>query len=294
VVTVNDVDLAVVGAVRTSADQDRLLAWFRQIERLQQSAYIPLIRRFSDPPQLADVAALELSDEDLEGLRDCKPGRCGLKLAAFEMGQVAHAIDLAGRDWKRAAQQAFRQILVERARAYLAGGLAAALPYQDHRDGASPAIEFEALLSGRLVPGIATPELLDYIRAYPKSVRNDAECFLFWSQDMFGDAKPIVSITHVALFRGQTATEPTVVASVQVFATHYLTASLSLTAIVQTSAGGRYLVYARQSRADVFRGMFGGLVRRLVRKRLRVEGPPLLDALRRKLESGPPPNRKSQ
>ena len=80
----------------------------------------------------------------------------------------------------------------------------------------------------------------------------------------------------------------TVVAAKQVFATHYLTASLSLSLISGRETGPRYFVYIRLSRADVFHGAFGGLVRRIVQRRVRSEAPAILDALRRRLESGDP------
>ena len=76
-------------------------------------------------------------------------------------------------------------------------------------------------------------------------------------------------------------------AAAQVFATHYVKASLSLTSVVSVPGDDtRYLTYLRRSRVDVFQGSFGGLIRRMVRKRVRAEGPPVLDAFRRNLESG--------
>jgi hypothetical protein len=80
----------------------------------------------------------------------------------------------------------------------------------------------------------------------------------------------------------------------QVFATHYINASASFTAIVDNPEGGRLLVYARCVRTDVFRGAFGGVVRRVVHKRVRKEGAALLDGLRRTLEGGPPAARVPQ
>jgi hypothetical protein len=70
--------------------------------------------------------------------------------------------------------------------------------------------------------------------------------------------------------------------STQVFATHYITASLSLTSIVhEPGTAANYLVYARRTRADVFHGRLGGLLRRIAQKRIRAEGPAVLEGLRR-------------
>ncbi len=127
-----------------------------------------------------------------------------------------------------------------------------------------------------------------YLGAFPASSR-EAESFLYWSKDLLGDAKPIISITHLSMLPA-TADEPSIVIATQVFATHYLNASLSLTAIRDCTADGRrHLVYMRRSRVDVFQGTFGGFVRRMVSKRVRAEGPSVLDAFRIKLERGLPP-----
>jgi hypothetical protein len=81
---------------------------------------------------------------------------------------------------------------------------------------------------------------------------------------------------------------PALVISKQVFATHYRTAALSLTAIIGHGAS-RYLVYVHRSRLDVLHGFLGGLMRRIVEARVRDEAPAVLDALRSRLEHGDPP-----
>jgi hypothetical protein len=133
--------------------------------------------------------------------------------------------------------------------------------------------------------------VLDYLRAYPHVPAGDAESFLYWSHETLGAGKPIVSITHVAIFRNPPP-EPTsaVVAARQVFATHYLTGSLSLTLTADGADGvPAYLVYLRRSRTDAFDGVFGRFVRHVVEGRIRSDAPALLDTLRSKLEAGDAP-----
>jgi len=84
------------------------------------------------------------------------------------------------------------------------------------------------------------------------------------------------------------------VASKQVFATHYLSASPSLTSVTTPSrSGDRHLVYTRRSHVDLLQGFWGGLTRRIVESRIRADGPAVLDVIRRRLESGEPPARRS-
>jgi hypothetical protein len=280
-------DVAVIGAVQTTADGERLATWFREIGGLQQAGDVPVIRRFSDPPTMADVTTLVLADDELEGLRECRPGRCNIKLSAPEMAQAQAAIRAAGRNWKLAAQEALRRAVLARARGYLAGGFAGAPPYEDQANRLALAGEIEALLRSCGRPGLHLPAVTDYLRSYP-AARVTPESFLIWSKDTFGDVKPVIGVAHVSIFRGLSEGEPTVIATTQVFASHYVTASLSLTAVVSEPDGRRCLVYARRSRGDVFHGALGGLLRRIVQSRARAEGPAMLESLRQQLESGRP------
>jgi hypothetical protein len=61
-----------------------------------------------------------------------------------------------------------------------------------------------------------------------------------------------------------------------------------VTAVVEDGSGHTYLVYINRSQVDVFGGKFGGLKRAMVERRLKSEIAEEFDALRRRLESGPP------
>ena len=70
----------------------------------------------------------------------------------------------------------------------------------------------------------------------------------------------------------------------QVYASHYMNAAVSLTTLVSAPSQPPSLAYLRLSTVDVFDGAFGGIVRRLVNRRIRSDGPRAIDAIRRKLE----------
>jgi hypothetical protein len=281
-------DIAIIGAVRTSATADRLVAWSRQITELYRGKYVPLTERFSNPARIEDLRSLTLEDEELEDLRNCRPHRCQLKLSAGEIQQIRMAIDAAGDNWRRAALDAYRSALLARARSFQEHGFRAVQLYEDATATVDPAKEFEILVERFSGDPLFTTRVADHVRTF----RPDApgvESFLYWSKDLLGDAKPIVSITHVSILHGH-ANEPTIVAATQIYASHYLNASLSLTAVSSCQQdGARYLLYLRRTRADVFSRRFGGLIKRIVTRRIKAEGPPLLSGFRDKLERGLPP-----
>lgn len=282
-------DFAVAGAVLTTATPERLVAWSRDIAELQRGRYVPLIRRFSNPPIIEDLASLTLDDEDLDDLEDCRPGDCGLKLSASEIQQVRRTIGSSRAHWRGAALDALRSIMLDRVRSFQADGFGGAAPYEDEERPVRPAIEFEAVLARFAQDPLLTPRVAKLLRVAPAR-RSEGESFFYWSKDLLGDAKPIISITHLSILPSD-GDEPTIVIAAQVFATHYLNASLSLSTVTECAGDGvRHLVYMRRSRVDVFGGTFGGFVRRVVNKRVRAEGAPVLESLRMKLERGLPPS----
>ena len=102
--------------------------------------------------------------------------------------------------------------------------------------------------------------------------------------------KPVISATQVTIVRPDRGRLPeVVVASKQIFATHYMDASLSITALVKDGESQRYLTYVNRSDIDVVNGFFGGLVRSILQRRVRNEAPGILIGLRERLESGDPP-----
>ena len=283
-------DLAVAGVARTTAGGRRLAAWSRAVEHIHPRQYTRAIGRFSNPPQLSDLAALTLDDRDVDDLRRCRPGDCAVKLAGGEMAAITAEAEAAGDRWKPAVQLAFKRAIVERARRYLQTGLAGTPAYEDHETAVSPSDEFAAIAHSFVVEPLATAGVLGYFESYPGGSAADVESFLYWSKETLGAGKPIVSVTHVAIFRCPTPAGPgTIVAARQVFASHYMHASLSMTVALDTPGVPGYLLYMRRVRSDAFEGFFGGLVRRIAERRIRSDAPGVLDALRRRLEGGEPP-----
>jgi hypothetical protein len=289
VVPAKSPDVAIFSATKIAVGGDRLVEWVRRISELKRGPYVTAIARFSDPPQPDDVRALTLDDDDLAALRRCRPGSCGMKLGEAEMTRVRQAIAAGGAQWKSAAQQAFRQIVLDRARAYLAGGLAALPSYHDQDHPVPLDGEFALLLQESGYLGRHAPQVVEYLRAFPAARHPPGDSFLYWSKETLG-GKPIVSVTHVTIVRFADAPLPEALAVArQIYASHYVTGSLALTAITRGPDQRRFLVYFNRSRVDVLDGFLGGIVRRVMERRLRGEAVQVVQELRRRLESGTPP-----
>lgn len=284
VLAARGLETAVVVAVPVRIDGNRLVAWIREIDQLKRSSYVLAIHRFSNPPRLQDLEALALEDSDLDEIRTCHPGACGVKLSAEEMRVLQQAAADGGSEWRDAVQRRFRQVMLDRVDAYLAAGRVE--PYQNHTERVWPAEEFASLVAH-------SGFLLDHAPRFAASLRaprpaEGVESFLYWSKERLA-RKAVISITDVNILRGRDSGEPDVlIAGKEVFATHYINASLGITALLRGQAGANYLVYVNRSEVDALGGFFGGLARFVIERRLKAESVGVLEGLRRRLESGEP------
>lgn len=280
--------VAVLAAVPVKIDGDRLVAWMRRIEQLKASDYVLAIQRFSDPPRIADLAGLSLPDEDVVALRSCRPKRCDLKLSAGEMRAIQAAAAAAPGDWKATTRQAFREMVLKRVQTYLASGELP--PYDDNKTPVWPSARFASILDRSAFLTEGWPRLAGYLRAAPPPTAPDIESFLYWSKERLAN-KAVVSVTHVSMVRGRQRPQPdALVAGRQIFATHYVNASLGLTALVRGASGeSDCLVYLNRADLDAMGGPFGPLIKWLTGRRLKAEAATALAGLRRRLESGEPP-----
>ena len=289
-----DGQLAVFVATRLNAQPDALAAWTRAIAELKRSKFVLAIGRFSDPPSPSDLEHLTLDDRDLEAIRRCRPGVCGLKLSAGEIESLTAVVAGAGAEWRDAVQRGFRRLLVERVIRYRGGGLAALSPSAER--AAPRRLEDAAAAIVDQSPYLAKlPNVLAWLKEFPH-VDSAVESFFYWSKEHYGEGTPVISITHVGIVRPASGhRRPAIlVIGKQIFATHYLDGGLGLTMVVRDAATGTpYLAYINRSQVDILRRFFGGFLRGVLENRIERQAPLILRGLRARLESGDPPDERS-
>lgn len=253
VLPARDHELSVFAATRINAGPAALIAWTQAIETLKAGRYVPAIRRFSNPPAIQDLDALTLDNADLESLRRCRPGDCAVKLTDAEIEAVRVAIAKAGNDWRMAAQQTFKRIVLERV------------------------LDDQPVPLAELLPGL------------PPVSGDIVDAFYYWSKEQYGAGKPVIAVTAVQIVRPHSPQAPALmVVNRQVYASHYRNASVGMSALLAAPDGGHYLVYLNSSQLDLFGGFFGGLRRKLIEGRFRSEAASTIVSTRARLE-GPPP-----
>ena len=109
--------------------------------------------------------------------------------------------------------------------------------------------------------------------------------FLYWSREKIA-REVVLSLTHVAFDAPAELAGTYAIASKQLYASHYFYSSLGLTLLLPDSAshGSTLLIYVNRSRVDAFSGLFGGMLRRIVRGRASAALAHHLQVLRKRLE----------
>lgn len=277
-IAADNATVAVAAAMYVAVPPHYFLEQFRRIEQFKKAQEVQQIRRFSQPPSAADLAGLTLDAGELRDARQCQVGDCAFKLdaAGIERLQATSTDD--------AALAAFRAHLAEYASSYLEKGNAALM---EHRDGARPLAmnhQFSLILAESRYLQRHWPDLHNAIGAFSGTLPEGLDHFLYWSKEKVA-SRPVVSITHVIIRPPHDGV--TVIATKQLYASHYTTGSLGLTLLEDKGHPGapRTLVaYINRTRVDVFTGLLGGLKRPMIRARARSGADGMMKTLRMKLE----------
>jgi hypothetical protein len=284
-------EVALVAITPTTMTPERLTEWIGDVERLKATPVnvVHKVKQLSHQPSLEEFSALELPDQDIRDIRNCRPGSCDVKLTAPEIARMREEMQKAGSGWLARGNAAFREIAHERVTNYLAGGLPALAPYADGHGEPSRAAAFSALVANS--PYLLRLPALHAMLEHPRATASDITSFTYWSVEQLG-AKAIASATQTIITTSTAPGAPAVVAAgKQIYATHYASASLNMTALVhrpEPAATPYYLVVVNRTTLDAVGGVFGPITRKIVEGRMKRDAPALVATFRRRIEAGPP------
>jgi hypothetical protein len=272
-------EVVVIGAIALPVSRQAVVTSLRDI-MFTRSSVVPQLGQFGVTPSAADLDALTIDASDLDDLRDCTAARCKIHLPAEAISgleKVNGNSSGAAADEHRA--QLFKRFVAERARTYLANGRSALAPYAQRAGVNGPAVDIESLLTASAPYLDLAPAVDRHLREFPGR-RQEVDEALYWTKEQFG-LKPVIRVTHFVI--GPVAagnTEPIVAASLQLYASHYVDASLSVIVLLGGDLPGQdcHVVYVNRARTKATAGRFGGITRRIIESRAR-------DGLRRFLET---------
>ena len=246
-------DVAVFAIITADVPRE---VYVQRVQDFQTSLRTPTRTQFgifSDPAAAADLAALTVDNRDIADLKDCRPGDCKVKLPATEMRRIREEVDWKAGDVQAQVDAYARRRLLEYVSDYRTRGDTAMVVYDD-RGNVRASHAFAALLGQSAYVYEYAPSFHKYLATYPHGKLDGLTEVLFWSDEALPRLKPILSITHLAVYAPPELPGATLVAAKQIYADHYFEAAFELLTVIdrQRSAGepGIYLVLLRRFRFD--------------------------------------------
>jgi len=256
-------EMGAVGAVKLDVPADYFLARFSNIVSFKQSSLVRQVGKFSAPPVSRDLDRLVVEASDVDALRKCRIGDCGLQLDRDAIRRARTEIDWNKQDARERAAALLRDTIFNYVRAYQLNGNSGLPEYVDKNEAVSVRKEMGLLVAHSSAWLGDAPDFRGYLlgmNGRPAA----AEEFLYWSKEQFG-LKPVISATHVVVYRhpGQPVF---IIASKQIYASRYFSGSLALTVGVRDAAhdpahASFYIAYANRTRPSAIPAMLGIFIR---------------------------------
>jgi hypothetical protein len=276
-------EVAVAGVVRVNTTREAFVAHVRDIVRFKKAPEVLQVGRFSQPPVLADLAALTVTAADFDPRSCRRVGACDVRLPADAIRRIGE-LDLNAPDVQVRGAALFKQLMLQHVTAYVSGGGHRITQHDGGPSPIRPVDEFAEVLTNSAAILALVPGLVDHLRDFPNRRVAGAEDFLYWSKQKFPSAT-VISVTHVTIMCGTART--CVITTKDVYSSRYIDASLALT-IATDSADPKsiYVVYSNRSRANALKGLFSGLRRAIAERRTRASVEENLKAVKIQLEKG--------
>jgi hypothetical protein len=260
------------GVIRVAVPAEFFIERYKDIAAFKKGKEVLQIGKFHSPPRLEDLDGLTLDPDELETLKLCRVGDCGLKMTAEMIEQIHREVNWTAPDWQLLAMIAYRRLLFDYVNGYLQKGQLALAVYRDKPEPLRLADELQSILQASPYFMQYLPDMYRYLISFPDARLPESEDFLYWSQEKFG-FKPVVSVTHVTICRIACGSAVAyVIASKQIYADHYFIGSLGSTAIIDKDrrrpGTEAYLMYLNRTRVDLLQGLFSGLKRFFIKRRL--------------------------
>jgi hypothetical protein len=279
----------VFGAIYINSTPEKYLKFASDIDALRKLPSYLAIQKFSDPPQLSDLAAFTLDEEDFKELKNCKAGHCEVQLPTEAMDEFQRSVNWSAPDAANQANHVAQQMALNALLSYKQGGNAALGTYRDKSHPAVVADTFASLINRSKALPAYLPELHAYLLNYPKADSTNIESQFYWEKVNFG-LKPTLRLVQAILYRGKSPAEPAYAVAVkQLYASHYFESALDLTVCVldpqHPNQPGFYLITLKGSQQAGLTGFKGGIVRKVAVDKTRSSLEKALSSIKQKLES---------
>jgi hypothetical protein len=279
-------DVFVFGAVYVKATPESYLKLASNVDALRKLPSYLAIRKFSEPPQPADLEGFTLEPDDIKQLKNCRPGQCEVQLPSEAMDAFQRSINWSAPDVTAQVNALAQKMALESLSRYRQGGNAALGTYRDKNHPAAVADAFQVLISRSKALPVYLPELNRYLLEYPNANSEKIRSEFYWEKVNFG-LKPTLRLLQAVVYRGTDPKDPAYAVAVkQLYASHYFETALDLTVCVKDKErAGMYLITMKGSQQAGLTGMKGGIVRKVAVGKTRSSLEKALGTIQQQLES---------
>jgi len=140
-------EVLLFGAIYIHAAPETYFQRARNFDRLRAIPGFLALGVFTDPPQLSDLHGFTFDSQDIEDLKNCKPGDCRIQMPATSIEALHQSIDWGASDVDEQVNSLLQRTALELVLAYQREGNTALGVYNDKRDPTAVPEQFAYLLS---------------------------------------------------------------------------------------------------------------------------------------------------
>ncbi len=255
------------GAVYIHADPERYIQFARDFDRLRKLPNYLALGALSNPPQLSDFKGFSFDRDDIQALKNCKPGDCLIQLPGSPMEELQRSINWSVPDVSEQVNQRLQTAALQRLLAYQRDGNQALGIYNDKPNPTDVPKQFAYMLSYAKALPERLPDFYHYLLSYPNAKPANVEDAFYWARVKFG-LKPTLRVVHVVTMRGDSA-DPVAyaVAEKQLYSSHYFETALDLSFCIREGNDpkqpGFYLIMVMGSEQAGLTGAKGSIIRKV-------------------------------
>jgi hypothetical protein len=291
-VTKGSTEVAVVAAVKIAVPRAQVASYYGQVIAYVDGQVTLAFGKLGSPPRLEDVKELSFDRGEVDELRSCRPGRCGIRLGGAGFDALRSSIDWAAADHAEQVNAYARKAAVGYVAAYQSRGDAALVTYNHSAEPVALKDEWRGILANSTLFHEYAPELRAYLEQFPSGSLPGGRDVFYWIKERYTGLKPVISIVHGVVYEPPARKDRTFIVQKQLYASHYIDASLAIATLLDAQHAGRpatYLVYANRTRGDLLKGGFGGLKRNVARNQALRAAEESLGSIKQMLEAAATP-----
>jgi hypothetical protein len=259
-------EVFIFGATSIQAAPESYVKFSTDFDRLRKLPGYLAIGEFSNPPKLSDLTGFTFEREDIEALKNCKPGNCQIQMPGSSMEELRRSVDFSSPDAANKVNQLLQKAVLERLIEYQHEGNPVLGVYNDKRNPTEVSEQFKYLLSYSKAFPKYLPDFYNYLLTYPSGKPANVQDTFYWTKVKFG-LKPTLRVVHLVVMRGEPTEEiANVVAEKQLYSSHYFETALDLSFCARENVASRqgfYLITVMGSEQAGLTGPKGAIIRRV-------------------------------